>query len=227
MDPIKILLADDHALIRTGIKNLLEGHSEFKVVGEASDGDEALQKAKSLSPDVVIIDISMPKLSGIEATRQIVKRHPSTRVLVLTMHENAEYVYQIFKAGAGGYILKNAGKEELIDAIRSVADGKRFVGRHVSELMISEYMKKADERDFKKEESQGSSAAGQTALTSREREILELIAQGLNNQQIGERLFISPRTVDTHRTNIMQKLHVHDAANLVRYALEHGFGTRK
>ncbi|HLE32001.1 MAG TPA: response regulator transcription factor [Bacteroidota bacterium] len=218
MDPIKILLADDHALIRTGIKNLLEGHSEFKVVGEASDGDEALQKAKSLSPDVVIIDISMPKLSGIEATRQIVKRHPSTRVLVLTMHENAEYVYQIFKAGAGGYILKNAGKEELIDAIRSVADGKRFVGRHVSELMISEYMKKADERD---------GSAGQTALTSREREILELIAQGLNNQQIGERLFISPRTVDTHRTNIMQKLHVHDAANLVRYALEHGFGAKK
>jgi len=218
MGPIKILLADDHALIRTGIRNLLEGHSEFEVVGEASDGEEALQKTKSLSPDIVIIDISMPKISGIEATRQIVNRHPATRVLVLTMHENAEYVYQIFKAGAGGYLLKNAGKEELIDAILAVSEGKRFIGRHVSELMISEYMKKADERDGSKEE---------TVLTNREHEILDLIAQGFNNQQIAERLFISPRTVDTHRTNIMQKVHVHDAANLVRYAIERGFGAKK
>lgn len=114
--------------------------------------------------------------------------------------------------------MKNAGKEELIDAIRAVAEGKRFIGRNVSELMISEYMKRADERD-------GSS--DQTILTNRESEVLELIAQGMNNQTIAEKLFISPRTVDTHRTNIMQKLNVHDAANLVRYALEHGFGARK
>lgn len=218
MNPIKILLADDHALIRTGIRNLLEGNTEFQIIGEASDGEEALQKTKSLLPDVVIIDISMPKISGIEATKQIADRFPATKVLVLTMHENAEYVYQIFKAGAVGYLLKNAGKEELVDAIRAVSQGRKYIGRNVPELMISEYMKKAAERNGAKEEA---------ILTNRESEILELIAQGLNNQQIADRLFISPRTVDTHRTNIMQKLNVHDAVNLVRYALEHGFGAKK
>ena len=218
MKPIRILLADDHALIRTGIRNLLEGSPEFEVVGEASDGEEVLKKTKTLSPDVIIIDISMPKISGIDATKQIVESHPTIKVLVLTMHENAEYIYQIFKAGANGYLLKNAGKEELIDAIRAVSEGKKFIGRHVSDLMVSEYMKKANARDEGTDES---------PLTNRESEVLELIARGLNNQQIADQLYISPRTVDTHRTNIMQKIHVHDAANLVRYALEHGFGVKK
>lgn len=218
MNPIRILLADDHALIRTGIRNLLEGRKDFAIVGEASDGEEVLRQVIALKPDIVIVDISMPKVSGIDATKHIKERFPDIRVLVLTMHENPEYVYQIFKSGASGYLLKNTGKEELIEAIRAVSQGKKFVSPHVSEIMISEYIRKANARD---EGSEG------TQLTKREREILELIARGMNNQQIADKLFISPRTVDTHRTNIMQKLNVHDAANLVRYALEHGFGGKK
>jgi len=218
MNPLRILLADDHALIRTGIRNLLEGHPDFVVIGEAADGEEVLEKAGELKPDVLIIDISMPKISGIDATKKIAEKYPATKILVLTMHENAEYIYQIFKAGANGYLLKNAGKDELVEAIRAVSKGNKFIGHHVSDLMVSEYMKKASARDQGTDES---------PLTNREREVLELIARGLNNQQIADQLFISPRTVDTHRTNIMQKIHVHDAANLVRYAIEHGFGAKK
>lgn len=214
MNPIRILLADDHALIRTGMKNLLEGNREFLVVGEAGDGEEVLKKSRELKPDVVVMDISMPKLNGIEATRIIKKSRPETAILVLTMHENTEYAYQIFKAGATGYVLKNAGKDELTAAIYAVARGEKYFSPRVSEMMMSDYMKKAEER----------SASAEMVLTKREQEILVLIGQGLNNQQIADRLFISPRTVDTHRTNIMQKLNIHDAPNLVRYALEHGYG---
>ncbi len=218
MKRIRILLADDHALIRTGIRNLLSGNKDFEIVGEAADGEEALTLTGKLSPEVLIIDISMPKLSGLEATKQIKEQFPGTGILVLTMHENPEYIYQIFKSGASGYLLKNSGKDELVEAIYAVSKGKKYFGPHVSELMISEYMKKADAREER---------TGDTPLTKREREILELIGQGKNNQQIADVLFISPRTVDTHRTNIMQKLNIHDAANLVRYALEHGFGSKK
>ncbi len=215
--PIKILLADDHALIRTGMKNLLEGNKRFLVVGEAGNGEEAVEKAHDLVPDVVIIDISMPKLSGIEATKLIRKNTPGAKVLVLTMHENAEYVYQIFNSGASGYLLKNAGKEEITEAILAVARGDKFYSARVSELMIAEYVKR--DTDALKENDT-------VALTKREQEVLDLIARGLNNQQIADKLFISPRTADTHRTNIMQKLDIHDAGNLVRYALEHGYGAK-
>jgi DNA-binding NarL/FixJ family response regulator len=214
MNPIKILLADDHALIRTGMRNLLEGNKEFVVVGEAGDGEEVVKKARELKPDVIVIDISMPKLNGIEATRILKKARSETQILVLTMHENAEYAYQILKAGASGYVLKNAGKEEITTAIYAIARGEKYFSSKVSEIVMSEYMRKAEER--------GSEA--ESALTKREQEILALIGQGFNNQQIADRLFISPRTVDTHRTNIMQKLDIHDAPNLVRYALEHGYG---
>lgn len=215
MAAIKILLADDHELIRTGIRNLIGSNKDFSIVGEAGDGEESIRCVKELNPDVVIIDISMPKLSGIEVTKHLREHFPSVKVLVLTMHENVEYVYQIFKSGAGGYLLKNAGKDEIASAIYAVARGERFFSPRISELMLSEYMKQAERRDHP--ESAGT-------LTKREAEILGLIARGLNNQQISEQLFISPRTVDTHRTNIMQKLDIHDAANLVRYALEHGYG---
>lgn len=214
MNPIRILLADDHALIRTGMKNLLEGNKEFLVVGEAGDGEEVVVRAQELKPDVVVIDISMPKLNGIEATKILKRSRPETGILVLTMHENAEYAYQILKAGATGYVLKNAGKEEITAAIYAVARGEKYFSSRVSEFIMSEYMRKADER----------STDSSTVLTKREQEILALIGQGLNNQQIADRLFISPRTVDTHRTNIMQKLDIHDSANLVRYALERGVG---
>ncbi|HEX9614673.1 MAG TPA: response regulator transcription factor [Bacteroidota bacterium] len=215
MATIKILLADDHVLIRTGIRNLIGGNKDFTIVGESGDGEETVQKVQELKPDVVIIDISMPKLSGIEATAQIRSKFPAVKILVLTMHENAEYVYQIFKSGASGYLLKNAGRDEITAAIYAVTKGEKYFGPRVSELMISGYMEKADKR---------SAASEADLLTKREKEILKYIAQGKNNQQIAEQLFISPRTVDTHRTNIMQKLDIHDAGNLVKYALENGYG---
>ncbi|HTY37129.1 MAG TPA: response regulator transcription factor [Bacteroidota bacterium] len=215
MDKIRILLADDHTLIRSGIATLLQSIKEFSIVGEAEDGEDAVHKTSELRPTVVVIDLSMPKLSGIEATKIIKKRYPETNVLVLTMHENEEYVYQILKSGASGYVLKSAGRDELATAIRAAAKGEKFFSPRISQLMAEGYVKRVEK-------------GGQDApkldvpLTRREREILALVANGFTNQQIADQLFISPRTVDTHRTNIMQKLDIHDLANLVRYAIEHG-----
>lgn len=213
MDKIKILLADDHPLVRSGLIKLLEPYKEFIIVGEAGDGEEAVAMTKKLEPDVVVIDLSMPKLSGVEATKLIRKNFPSTKVLVLTMHDNEEYVYQILKSGAGGYVLKSSGRDDLAAAIRAVANGERFFSPRVSEIMMEAYLRKADARE------EFTMNDGDIPLTKREKEILSYIADGLNNTQIAEKLFISARTVDTHRTNIMQKLDIHDAANLVRYAL--------
>jgi two-component system response regulator NreC len=213
MNKTRILLADDHPMVRSGLIKLLEPYKEFVVVGEAGDGLEAVAMTKKLEPDVVIIDLSMPKLSGIEATKLIRKNNPSAKVLVLTMHENEEYVYQILKCGAGGYMLKNTGKEDLAAAIRAVAKGERFISPQISEIMVDAYLRKAEARE------EHPLSNEDIPLTKREREILSYIAEGLNNTQIAEKLFISARTVDTHRTNIMQKLDIHDAANLVRYAL--------
>jgi two-component system response regulator NreC len=213
MNKIRILLADDHPLVRSGLIKLLEPFKEFVIVGEASDGEEAVTMTKKLEPDVVVIDLSMPKLNGVEATKIILKNNPSSKVLVLTMHDNEEYVYQILKSGAGGYILKNSGREELAAAIQAVAKGERFFSPRVSEIMVEAYLKRADTREEHLIDDK------EIPLTKREREILFYIADGLNNNQIAEKLFISVRTVDTHRTNIMQKLDIHDAANLVRYAI--------
>ena len=215
MGKIRILLADDHPLIRSGIATLLQSYKDFEIVGEAQDGEEAVEKTKVLKPDVLIIDLSMPKLSGTEATGIITKKHPDVKVLVLTMHENEEYVYQILKSGAGGYVLKSAGKEELSAAIRAVAKGEKFFSPRVSEIMAESYVRR-------KERGETSSKVEVIPLTRREKEILRLVVTGLTNQQIADQLCISPRTVDTHRTNIMQKLDIHDVANLVRYAIEHG-----
>ena len=218
MDKIRVLLADDHELVRTGLVKLLETYKDLLIVGEAGDGIEAIEKTKEINPDVVVIDLSMPRLSGIEATKIIRKECPKVGVLVLTMHQNEEYVYQIFKSGAGGYLLKDAGKDELAAAIRAIAKGEKFFSPRVSEIMVNGYLRKAVARD----EGVTRETNGLTiSLTKREREVLALIADGLNNQQISEKLFISPRTVDTHRTNIMQKLDIHDAGHLVKFAIEH------
>jgi two-component system response regulator NreC len=220
MQKIKVLLADDHELVRSGLVKLLETYKDIIVVGEAGDGQEAIEKTKKLNPDVLVIDLSMPKLTGTEATKIIRKECPKVAVLVLTMHENEEYVYQIIRSGAMGYILKDAGKDELPTAIRTVAKGEKFFSPRVSEIMVDGYLRKAMARD---ESASVKLDSIDVALTKREKEILVLVAGGLNNQQIGEKLFISPRTVDTHRTNIMQKLDIHDSANLVKFAIEHGF----
>jgi DNA-binding NarL/FixJ family response regulator len=223
MEKIKIVLADDHELVRSGLMKLLETYKDLTVIGEAGDGVEAVEKTKTLNPDVLIIDLSMPKLSGVEATKIIRKECPNVAVLVLTMHQNEEYVYQIFKSGAGGYILKDAGKDELAAAIRAVARGEKYFSSRVSQIMVNGFLRKTSARD----ESTSSGVEGlNVSLTKREKEVLSLIAEGLNNLEISEKLFISPRTVDTHRTNIMQKLNIHDAANLVKFAIEHGFSAK-
>ena len=213
MNKIRILLADDHPMVRSGLIKLLEPFKEFIIIGEASDGEEAVAMTKKLEPDVVIIDLSMPKLSGVEATKIIRKDFPSAKVLVLTMYDNEEYVYQILKSGAGGYMLKNSGRDELAAAIRAVARGDRFFSPRVSEIVMESYLRKSEGRNNLP------MTDDDLPLTKREREILDYIADGFNNSQIAEKLFISARTVETHRTNIMQKLDIHDAANLVRFAL--------
>lgn len=215
MNKITILIADDHTLIRSGIATLLQSNKDFAIVGEAEDGEDAVHKTGELRPMVVVIDLSMPKLSGIEATKIIKKRYPETNVLVLTMHENEEYVYQILKSGAAGYVLKSAGKEELSTAIRAAAKGEKFFSPRISQIMADGYVKRLEQQST-------DPTQGDALLTRREREVLGMVARGLTNQQIADQLFISPRTVDTHRTNIMQKLNIHDLANLVRYAMEHG-----
>jgi two-component system, NarL family, response regulator NreC len=215
MDKIRVLLADDHTLIRSGIATLLQNNKDFLVVGEAEDGEEAVRKSGELKPTVVVLDLSMPKLSGIEATKQIKKKFPEVNILVLTMHENEEYVYQIIKSGAAGYVLKSAGKDELIAAIRAAAKGEKFFSPRISQLMAEGYVRRVEQVATEIE-------PGDVPLTRREREVLILVVDGMTNQQIAEQLFISPRTVDTHRTNIMQKLNIHDLANLVRYAIDHG-----
>ena len=215
MDKIRVLLADDHTLVRSGIATLLQSNKDFLVVGEAEDGEEAVRKTGELKPTVVVMDLSMPKLSGIEATKQIKKKYPEVNVLVLTMHENEEYVYQILKSGAAGYVLKSAGKDELIAAIRAAAKGDKFFSPRISQIMAEGYVRRV-------EQAATEMSSGDVPLTRRELEVLALVVDGMTNQQIADQLFISPRTVDTHRTNIMQKLNIHDIANLVRYAIEHG-----
>lgn len=212
---IKILIADDHALVRSGIITLLKTEKEFNILGEACDGEAVIDEVRKLKPDVVLMDISMPKQSGLEAAAIIRKKFSSTRVLILTMHDNEEYAYQIWNSGAGGYILKNSDKTELIAAIKGVAGGQRFFSRTLSDK-LADYNRRRPK------------PAGDPALlTKREREIVKLIADGMTNQEIAERLFISPRTVDTHRSNIMQKLDIKNTAALVRFALESGIITPK
>jgi DNA-binding NarL/FixJ family response regulator len=215
MNTISVILADDHPMIRSGIRMLLKEADDISIVGEASNGEEAVTLTRDLTPDIIVLDLSMPKLSGIEAVRIITRRYPKTRILVLTMHENEEYILQIVKSGASGYIIKTSGKDELLKAIRTVAAGEKYFSHRVSEILVEGFIRKSDTGEEPNADKAG-------PLTRREKEILALVAQGLTNQEIGKKLFISHRTVDTHRTNIMQKLDIHDVANLVRYAVQHG-----
>ena len=215
MKKIRILIADDHNIVRTGLKLLLKSAKDFSIVGEASNGEEVLPLVRKCKPDVAILDISMPKLNGIEATRRIRQDDSSTKILILTIYENEEYIYQMLRAGANGYVLKNAGKEELLSAVRAVAAGDRFFSPGISDLMIDEFIKRAGQHEKKNDKRNDK-------LTKREEEILRYIAGGMTNQQIAKKLFLSVRTVDTHRTNLMHKLDIHDTAGLVRYAIESG-----
>ena len=210
---VRVLLADDHTILRAGLKMMLNAQPDIEVVGEASDGRQAISEAQRLLPDVILMDITMPECNGIEATKQVKRHLPDVRVLVLTMHENEEYLFQMLRAGAAGYMLKEAADTELISAIRVVSSGRFYLSPSAQSMMVSDYLQRVrtgDEKD------------SYSALTEREREILKLVAEGFTNNQIGEQLFISPKTVDTHRTHIMDKLNLHSRAELVKYAMRRG-----
>lgn len=210
---IRILLADDHTIIRSGLKLLLEQQADFKVVAEANDGREAVELVSKNHPDVAVVDIGMPQLNGIEATRQIVATAPATQVVILSMHADEGYVLKALKAGARAYILKNSAETDLIRAIRSVAEGKSFFSPVISKMLLEDYVRQI--RDKQVEDSYD-------LLTGREREILQLLAEGRTNKEVAGILHISVYTVDAHRGNILQKLNLHGVPELILYAVRKG-----
>ena len=213
MGQLRILLADDHTVVRQGLRKVLEERPDWVVVAEAGNGREAVQKAEEAKPDVAILDVAMPLLNGIEATRQIVKRSPATRVLVLTMHADEAYVNQILKAGATGYLLKDSADVDLIQAVSAVSQGKSFFSPGVARLMLDDYVRQLAEKGI---------TDRYESLSEREREIFQLVAEGKTNKEIAALLFISPSTVETHRARIMEKLDLHSAAEIVLYAVRRG-----
>jgi len=205
-----VLLADDHGVVRKGLRFLLEQDAEFSVVGEAADGREAVRLAKEVQPDVVVADIAMPQLNGIDATSQIVKANPGTGVLILSMHSDESYLLRALEAGAKGYLLKDSAEEDLKRAIKTVAGGKPFFSPAIAQTMLEDYMRFLQQRGEQDSYS---------LLTDREREVLQLLAEGRSNKEVATLLDLSVYTVDTHRTRIMQKLGLHNTAELVLYAV--------
>lgn len=219
MKKIKILIADDHSVVRSGLRMLFQRTPEFSIVGEAADGEEVVRLVSEQKPDVAIVDISMPKLNGIEATKIIKEQNPGVKVLILTVHENEGYIYQMMRAGASGYVLKNAEKKEIFDAIHTLVSGGQFFSSpSVSKLLIDGFVKRAKDQ----EREPISMLQNRPSLTNRETEILGYIAQSLTSREIADKLELSVRTVNTHRANLMQKLNIHDTAGLVRYAIQNG-----
>lgn len=214
MSKIRILLADDHAILRAGLVRLLGEEKDIEVVGEAENGREAVQKALELHPDIVLMDIGMPVMNGMEATKQIKKRDADVKVLVLTMHDNEEYLFQVLQAGAAGYVLKKAADSDLVNAIHVVSRGDCFLYPSAAKMVVEDYLNKL-------KHGQEPTSSFDT-LTDREREILTLVAEGYTNREIAETLFISVKTVETHKANIMEKLNLHKRAELVKYAIKKG-----
>jgi len=208
MKPIKVMLVDDHRLVRAGFKALLEDDPEIEIVGEASNGKEAIEKAEQLRPDVILMDISMPVMGGMEATAEIKKRFPDIKVLIVTMHDNEEYLFPVLRAGASGYIIKGAAPEELTTAIKAAAEDKVFLSPAATKALLRGYLEATGE-EF-------------TRLTPREREVLKLAAEGKSNREIAEKLFLSIKTVEKHRASFMEKLGLRSRSDLIKYALRHG-----
>ena len=216
MAEIRVLVADDHAILRDGICSLLEGQPGITVVGEANNGQEALAQTDKLRPDIILMDVAMPVMDGLEATRRIKEAYPGVKVLILTQHDNQEYVEPLLQAGASGYVLKRSGGREVVMAIRQVYEHGAFLGPDVARQVLHNYAQAYGQADKQA-----------LHLTEREREVLKLAVEGRSNKEIAALLVISPKTVSVHRTNIMAKLDVHNSAELVRYAMQHhlvGFG---
>ena len=210
--PIRIILADDHSIVREGLKSILRGEPEIVIVGEADNGREAVELACTHKPDVVIMDIGLPDLNGIEATRQVLAAVPGTKVMALSMHSDRHFVRQMFGAGAAGYLLKNFAFHELITAIRTVLKGETFISSKIAGVVLEDY--RAAMRA-------GKDVAG-SPLTPREREVLQLVAEGTTTKEIARKLKTRPKTIETHRLHIMEKLDLHTVAELVKYAVHEG-----
>ena len=213
MGELRILLGDDHTVLRHGLRKILEERRDWRVVAEAGNGRDAVREALALTPDVAILDIGMPLLNGIEATRQIVRRAPSVHVLILSMHSDQAYVTQAVQAGARGYLLKESAGAELLEAIAAVALGKSYFSQAVAQVVFDDYVKTLSEKGI---------TDPYDSLSEREREVLQLVAEGRSSKDIAELLSVSPATVETHRAHLLQKLRLHNTVEVVRYAARRG-----
>ncbi len=212
----RVLLVDDHAVVRAGLRMLLAADAELEIIGEAENGAQGIQRADELQPDVVLMDISMPDMNGIEATRRIKAQHPEIAVLALTMHEDDQYFFEMLAAGASGYVPKRAAPNDLISAIHAVRGGGMFLFPSLARSLVQDYLHRHEQPGTE------ATPKGFEDLTDREREVLALIAEGRSNQDIADALVISIKTVNRHRENIMAKLNLHSRVELVRYAIEKG-----
>ena len=207
--PITVFVADDHAIVREGLASLLAAQPDLSVIGTAADGRDALRQVAKLLPDVVIVDIAMPQMNGIEAAREIRGRVPRTRLVILSMHSSVEHVFHALEAGAAGYVLKESAGKEIIEAVRAVHAGRRYLSPRVAEMMAEVVSRRSTDSPLNR-------------LSGRERQILQLVAEGRSSAQIAATLHLSPKTVDTYRSRLMQKLHIGDVAGLVKFAIQHG-----
>ncbi len=214
--PVRILLADDHVVMRNGLRLLLERYPDFSVVGEASDGREAILMAEQFTPDVIVMDIAMPLLNGIEAAKRVSERYPRTSVVILSMHSDEAYVLRALKAGARGYLLKDSAEIDLVQAVRAVSSGKAFFSPAVSKVLADDYVRQVRQRGLDDP---------YDLLTARERELLQLVAELKGTKEIASLLGVSSHTVDTHRANLMHKLNLHSIPELILYAVRRGIIT--
>ncbi|WP_026370868.1 response regulator [Kallotenue papyrolyticum] len=211
MTPVRIVLVDDHAMLRDGVRMVLEAQPGFEVVGTADNGYDAIQLIAELRPDIAILDVAMPGLNGLQATREIRNVSPETQVVILSMHEGEEYLREALRAGAAGYVLKRAAAKELVGAIQAVQRGASYLDPALTRTLISDYVRQVERAD-----------EAPDSLTERELEVLKLVAEGMTNRQIALKLNISIKTVQTHRANLMDKLNLHDRTEVVRYAIRRG-----
>jgi DNA-binding NarL/FixJ family response regulator len=209
MSKIKVLIVDDHALLREGIRSLLASHDDIEVVGEAANGSEAIEKVREVDPDVILMDIAMPIMDGLEATRRIRKQNPNIKIIILTQYDRKDYVLSSIKSGASGFIPKNVIISELVSAIRTTHSGDAFLHPSVAKMVIEDYLRQVEPSPYDR-------------LTDREREVLKLVAEGLTNQEIANLLSVSVKTVLGHRTSLMEKLGIHNRTELIKYAIRKG-----